>query len=336
MIRTYLKKIIFQQLGSTFIPIMIAVAALAATGVVMMKRYQDNIKSAETIEIKNEYETILNDIKSILSDPESCKATFLDWIPNDYLKRNQVSIYDKSSGLAVEKYRSNINTNIAPSYGISKVKISSVVMGDRNDPTVGFSTDPVDGYSNVLITFYFNDKRFGSNELEKKIRLKVRLNNSTDKKVVACSTAGDSDLDGVYLPLTGGKMTGNITMADGFQIQFLSDKRMKSHILDVSPSLQKIIMTNPVSYTWRRNGNRAYGVLAQEFKIVFPELVYETSADNLAVDYIQLTPILVKGLQELKTENEELKKEIGKLYDEHLILKKNICNQVSHHPLCRE
>ena len=52
-----------------------------------------------------------------------------------------------------------------------------------------------------------------------------------------------------------------------------------------------------------------YGVIAHEIQEVLPYIVFgEKDAENMqSVDYSKLTPILLKAIQELKAEIDELK-----------------------------
>ncbi len=50
-----------------------------------------------------------------------------------------------------------------------------------------------------------------------------------------------------------------------------------------------------------------FGVKAQELQEVLPMLVYEDPKGELSVNYIELIPMLISAVSELKTENEMLK-----------------------------
>jgi len=54
------------------------------------------------------------------------------------------------------------------------------------------------------------------------------------------------------------------------------------------------------------NGSE-YGVIAQEVQKVFPEIVKTGSDGYLEVDYIQIIPILIEAIKELKEELDHLK-----------------------------
>ena len=111
-----------------------------------------------------------------------------------------------------------------------------------------------------------------------------------------------------------------------------SDIRFKSNISSLSESAESTSIFNlkPVRYTLRQyekefttdSGtivvNRFnpesqsfkkdhFGLIAQDVKEVFPELVREDASGMLSVNYVELIPIMIQTLKELKTEVEMLK-----------------------------
>ncbi len=59
-----------------------------------------------------------------------------------------------------------------------------------------------------------------------------------------------------------------------------------------------------------------YGLAADQLKEVFPELVYEDANGNVSINYIEMIPLLVQSVNELKEEVESLKKEKAELMAE--------------------
>lgn len=329
------------QAGSTLIGIMFAAAAIGGIGFLASKRFQTDMKMAKSIEVKNDYETILSQIKIILSNSESCRYTFTqqgDWYPDDYLKRNSVNIYEKkdASSLPVIRFQSNVNPASAVRYGKSQVRISYVMLGNRADPTAYYdATNPTSGYANLLIGFYFNDNKSGTQELEKKIRLRISTVSDIDRRITSCSTAADSSLD-IYLALTGGEVEGSIIMSSGTNIQFLSDRRFKYKIKNIGPVLNDFAKISPVLFRWKTTGLDQYGFIAQDLQKIFPDLVEMHKGSYLTVDYIHLAPYLVKGFQELEQENLALRKRFSKLKKEHDEIKKYLCRKSNKFSQCGE
>ena len=110
-----------------------------------------------------------------------------------------------------------------------------------------------------------------------------------------------------------------------------SDKRLKSNITPISGALQKISLLNGLHYTIttpvrgkdgtiQKISREQFGVFAQDLEKLFPEMVQEKPLFNntgdptqyKTVDYIQLVPVLIEAVKELKAEVESLKKELVK------------------------
>jgi cytochrome c-type biogenesis protein CcmE len=60
-------------------------------------------------------------------------------------------------------------------------------------------------------------------------------------------------------------------------------------------------------------GKQKIGVLAQEIKEVFPELVTEDENENLAVNYQGLVPVLINALKEQENKVQEQEERIKRL-----------------------
>ena len=75
-----------------------------------------------------------------------------------------------------------------------------------------------------------------------------------------------------------------------------SDARLKSNIVSLGSTLSKLLQIDGKSYEMK--GKQKIGVLAQEIKEVFPELVSEDDNEMLAVNYQGLVPVLINALKE--------------------------------------
>lgn len=116
-----------------------------------------------------------------------------------------------------------------------------------------------------------------------------------------------------------------------------SDKRFKSNIERIKDKrnvMNGIMSLNPVEYNLKQRymeiagGDTAkvskglyeensqiikkkqFGLIAQEVKEIYPDLVFEDSEGFLAINYTGIVPLLIEAVKELKTEVEELKKQI--------------------------
>ena len=88
-----------------------------------------------------------------------------------------------------------------------------------------------------------------------------------------------------------------------------SDYRLKEDLQDFN-ALDIASKIKMYDFKWKENDSRSYGVMAHELEEVLPQAVSgEKDAEEMqSVDYSKLVPILLKSIQELKAEIDELKK----------------------------
>ncbi|CAG5068769.1 hypothetical protein DYBT9623_01501 [Dyadobacter sp. CECT 9623] len=96
----------------------------------------------------------------------------------------------------------------------------------------------------------------------------------------------------------------------------VSDRRLKKDFSQLTNSLDKISKVTGYHYRWtnkKLSENIQTGVIAQEIEAIFPELVSTNAEGYKAVNYIGLIPHLIESVKDLKAENEELKKTLGRV-----------------------
>jgi len=91
-------------------------------------------------------------------------------------------------------------------------------------------------------------------------------------------------------------------------INSTSDINLKTNVNTIDNSLDIVNSLRGVSFNWKENGNKSYGVIAQEIEAVLPDLV--TTKENKSVNYNGLVGVLLQAVKELSAEVEELKKKI--------------------------
>jgi hypothetical protein len=94
-----------------------------------------------------------------------------------------------------------------------------------------------------------------------------------------------------------------------------SDLRYKKDIKTLDNALDRVGRLRGVSFNWKKDefpqhefsDENQVGLIAQEVKEVFPEVVSEDNDGYFNIDYTKLAPLLIEAIKELKQENEELK-----------------------------
>ncbi len=135
-----------------------------------------------------------------------------------------------------------------------------------------------------------------------------------------------SSIQGKYAGYFYGNVLSTGTMSASSYIT-TSDKRLKKNIatIDKSNALNGLLSLNPVEYnliprTHKSKGDSAsievadadeksqafqkkhFGLIAQELKAIYPDLVYEDSEGYLAINYTGIIPLLIQSVKELKEE----------------------------------
>jgi hypothetical protein len=113
---------------------------------------------------------------------------------------------------------------------------------------------------------------------------------------------------------------GNIVVTtSGTSYNTVSDYRLKENVTPLENGLDRLMQLKPSKFNWIENGTESEGFIAHELQEYFPDAVsgekdaVYSSTGNIkaqSVDYGRITPLLVKAIQELKQQNDELKAEI--------------------------
>jgi carbonic anhydrase/acetyltransferase-like protein (isoleucine patch superfamily) len=91
-----------------------------------------------------------------------------------------------------------------------------------------------------------------------------------------------------------------------------SDSTKKYNIQPIHYGLKEVLKLRPVSYQMKGTGYQDIGFIAQEVKLILPELVYGKEGE-LTLSYGQITAVLTKALQEQQKQIDELKQLVEKL-----------------------
>ena len=128
-------------------------------------------------------------------------------------------------------------------------------------------------------------------------------------------SAADADNE-----ITLGNSSNDTIRCNTQTISSLSDARDKTDINQLELGLDFIDSLKPVKFKWQtrdgnsKDGSYEAGFIAQDFQkvqkdydAVYLKLVHDNNPEKLEASYGKLVPVLVKAIQELKQEIEELK-----------------------------
>lgn len=99
----------------------------------------------------------------------------------------------------------------------------------------------------------------------------------------------------------------------------LSDMRLKENVISLNSAakgqspLSKLQNLEVIEYNLKRpntnqvSDRRHYGVSAQELQEIYPDLVLQGQDGYLTVNYVELVPLLLRSIQELKQELDEIR-----------------------------
>lgn len=91
-------------------------------------------------------------------------------------------------------------------------------------------------------------------------------------------------------------------------VKQVSDERFKKNIVEQDPKdiLGKVCAMRPVNFTWKHDDKEDVGLVAQEVREIFPELVHD-NGEILGVKYANMVSLLISCVKQLKNEINEIK-----------------------------
>ena len=135
--------------------------------------------------------------------------------------------------------------------------------------------------------------------------------NTANTAFVIGNGADSSNKSDAFKVMFNGDTTVSNDLTVSGDVVISSDARLKSNIVSLGSTLSKLLQIDGKSYEMK--GKQKIGVLAQEIKEVFPELISEDDNEMLAVNYQGLVPVLINALKEQQSEIDELKGVLQKL-----------------------
>ena len=99
------------------------------------------------------------------------------------------------------------------------------------------------------------------------------------------------------------------------EVLISSDFKLKNNIRKIDDALPSILNLEPVLYQYKKdpNGGLHTGFIAQEVQIIYPHLVSNRGNGELAINYIELIPLMTKSLKDQQELIESQQKELNTL-----------------------
>ena len=184
----------------------------------------------------------------------------------------------------------------------------STAMGDGTTASGSFSTAMGAGttasdYGSTVIGQYNSSGSSVTNSA-------FFFNTANTAFVIGNGTDSSNKSDAFKVMFNGDATVSNDLTVSG-DVVISSDARLKSNIVSLGSTLSKLLQIDGKSYEMK--GKQKIGVLAQEIKEVFPELVSEDENEMLAVNYQGLVPVLINALKEQQIEIDRLKEQEKKI-----------------------
>ena len=98
-----------------------------------------------------------------------------------------------------------------------------------------------------------------------------------------------------------------------FSTTVASDRKLKDNIVVIEGALDKIKQLNGVEFTWKKDGTKSAGVIAQEVEKILPQAVktvkdLQSDEEYKTVKYDSLHALLIESIKELSAKVEKLEK----------------------------
>jgi len=105
----------------------------------------------------------------------------------------------------------------------------------------------------------------------------------------------------------GGTLYVTSSITAGGSITAYSDARLKSNVLPITHSLQKLLQLQGVTYQRIDTGDQGRGLIAQEVQKIYPELVITNPDGMLSVAYGNFVADVIEAIRELQDQIDSIK-----------------------------
>ena len=199
----------------------------------------------------------------------------------------------------------------------------TLTFGDDDDGSIQFvSAANVVRFDGGSAGLHFNDtSAFGADGGGKDVSFHGATANELMKYTAADHTLKFVNASSATILTLGGDATTEfaVDVADGSANQnkiraaafvTYSDERLKTDVTPIQGGLETVNNLKAVNFTWKKDGSKDFGFMAQELKQVVPQAVHGSEEGLYGVDYGRLSAILVSAIQEQSAQIASLKKQL--------------------------
>jgi hypothetical protein len=214
------------------------------------------------------------------------------------LTANKVIVGNGTSGVLTPTNLHWDNTNSRLGIGTSSPTTRLTVQGDYANFTNGTINIYAgsDGAGGLFGTITDHYQRFITNNFE---RLRI-----SSAGIVSIGTS--TPQSGYRLHVVDSVYVGGNVSASAYTTR--SDFNLKDDIFDLKYGLNDILQLQPVEYTYKSNGSKQLGFIAQDIGTILPEVV--SFEESMSVNYQAIIPILTKAIQQQQAQIEALKQRL--------------------------
>ena len=132
--------------------------------------------------------------------------------------------------------------------------------------------------------------------------------NATYYPVMSSTNAGTLTTASVSsTKLTFNPSTGQLTAV---ALISSSDRNLKENITTIDNAMEIIQQLRGVGFSWKENGKKSYGVIAQELETILPELVGTDGNNFKSVSYLPLIGFLIEAIKQQQVEISNIKQDL--------------------------
>jgi len=215
------------------------------------------------------------------------------------------------TGVPVSTGISGLGANVATFLATpSSANLASAVTDETGSGSLVFATSPTlvsptlgNATATSVVSTNLNVSGVGTIATLNATYSTVTSENATNLNVSGVGTI--ANIRGANSSITG--------ISTALDFNATSDINLKTNIVPITNSIEKIIKINGVSFNWKETQKPSIGVIAQNIEEVFPELVSE--GETKTVNYNGLVGALIEAVKEQQKQIDILREEIENLKD---------------------